>query len=613
MGFGISAGNNFINWQQPQNFGLGWNNNANMNLFGFDNNFGWGNSTGSVSTTSSSSSSIHETADEYEARIKRELAQKNAQIQEIFSQKQEAQKALTEIEKQKTALNGTVKKDGSVEIKGSIQADGTIKEEKLENISTGSKIMRGVGNFFSGIGNVCKSFVGIDPKTGKWDPLKCLRNVGVAVAVGTLCVFAAPLGAAAAAALGGGAIAAGVGTAVAAAPTALAYLGLGTGAYLAGKGVYNTAKADTLEEFDNATQDIGAGVFIGASSAMGLRGISKTAGVASASEGTIGSSISAGTKNILVNPWKASAQNFQVANARFSTARTFGASFKESFSLANQGVKEAHANVARDAFLSQKQKLTTQLEQQIADVEARYSAATSAKDKALLELEYDGLVNQYSQLESLPSTKVQWKSFGKANKEYNAQLKEYKKAMRPWGKGEVEIGGQKFTTADKSALSSTIKSIRKTQKGIDSQMSSLKKARFDSMKSMAKSSDSAHQTEVQEFGFSNKWYSTPYNWVQSKYYGFTMRKGIFGKGMMLANGAFYAVEPVWALQGTAKTSAAMPLNGMYAFNPTRESSKDLTTVLPAEQIAQAKSGLDTQAQQLKDAIAQYDAKLSNLA
>ncbi len=105
-------------------------------------------------------------------------------------------------------------------------------------------------NLIKGIGNVCKSFVGVDPKTGKWDPVKCIRNVGIAVGVAALCVFAAPLGAAAAAALGGGAIAAGVGTAVAAIPTALAYGGIATGAYMAGKGIYDTAKADTLQEFD---------------------------------------------------------------------------------------------------------------------------------------------------------------------------------------------------------------------------------------------------------------------------------------------------------------------------------------------------------------------------
>lgn len=595
-------GFNFTNnmWSQPMmtnfNSGFGWNNNFNWNTPS------WGTSAWS---TSSSASSKQESAEEYEARIKKEIAQKNEERKSLLTQRQELQKGLTQVQEQKTALNGTVKEDGSVEVKGTIQQDGTIKEEKLEDMTTGAKVMRGVTNFFKGIGNVCKSFVGIDPKTGKWDPIKCVRNVAIAVGVAVLCVFAAPLGAAAAAALGGGAIAAGVGTAVAAVPTVLAYGGLATGAYMAGKGVYDTAKAKNLEEFDQGTQDIGAGVFIGASSAIGLKSMSKAAGVASASDGSIASSVSAGVKNVFVNPWKAASQNFKWAEAGYTL---------NGLSGARQAVKMGQANVAKNAFETQRQQLTTKLEQQIADVEARYSAATSAKDKALLELEYDGLVNQYSQLETLPTTKTQWRTFGNANKEYNSQLKGYKNAMRPWGKGEVEIHGQKFTSADKEALSSAIKSISKTQKGIDAQMSSLRTARFDSMRVMAKDSGNARMSaDVQDFGFSTKWYSTPYNWAQSKYYGFTMPKGMMGKTMALGNGALYVTEPVWTLQGVAKTSGAMPLNGMYAFNPVREGSESLTTVIPAEQYAQAKSGYETQEQQIKTAIGEIDSKLQKLA
>lgn len=587
------------------------------NGFGYGNNFNWGTPSWGTSawTTSSSSSSKKESAEEYEARIKKEIAQKNEQKKVLLTQRQELQKGLTQIQEQQAALNGTVKEDGSVEVKGAIQADGTIKEEKLENMSTGAKIMRGVGNFFKGIGNVCKSFVGVDPATGKWDPIKCVRNVGIAVGVAALCVFAAPLGAAAAAGLASMGAAAGaataVGTAVAAIPTALGYAGLATGAYMAGKGVYDTAKADTLEEFDKGTQDIGAGVFIGASSAVGLRSMSKAAGVASASNGTKLSSVSAGIKNVFVNPWKASAQNFQIANARFATARTFGASYRESFSLANQAVKNAHADVAEAAFNNKKQNLISKLEQKIADAESRYTNAADPKKRALAELELESLYEQQIKLvDELPTTKAEWRTFDRANKEYNAQLKGYKKAMRPWGKGEVEIGGQKFTTADKETLSAAIKSIRTSQSEIGQQMSALRAERFSSMRAMA--SGELNQAQVEEFGFGTKWYSAPSNWVQSKYYGFSMPKGTMGKAMMLGNAAMYASEPAFALQGFGKAPAAMPLNGMYAYNPTREASEGLTTVIPAEQYAQAKTGYDSQAQQIKDAIGQIDTQLNAL-
>lgn len=594
MGFGTSLGN--FNWQQPMmnNFSYGWGNNS----FGW-NTPSWGTS---AWTTSSSTSSKQETAEEYEARIKKENAERNEKIKTLLAQKQEGNKALQQIQEQKTVLNGTVQADGSVEVKGSIQADGTIKEEKLENMSTGAKIMRGVGNFFKGIGNVCKSFVGVDPKTGKWDPVKCIRNVGIAVAVGALCVFAAPLGAAAAAGLASMGAAAGaataVGTAVAAIPTALAYGGLATGAYMAGKGVYDTTKADTLQEFDQGTQDIGAGVFIGAASAVGLKSMSKAAGVATASDGSVLSSVSAGTKNIFVNPWKAASQNFEWAEAGYAL---------NGLSGAREAVKLGQAGVARTNFNEHAQQLKTKLESQIADVEARYSAATG-KEKALLELEYDGLVQQYSQFENLPTTKAGWRGFENATKEYNSQLKGYKRAMRPWGKGEVEIHGEKFASADKKLLSEAISSIRKSQKGIQQQMSALKNERFSSMQTMAASGH--HAAEVNEFGFSTKWYGAPSNWVQSKYYGFSLPKTTMGYAGMLGNAALYATEPYWALQGVAKTSGAMPLNGMYAYQPLQE--KGETTLIPAEQYAQAKSGYEAQEKQIKDALGEIDSQLKEL-
>ncbi len=56
------------------------------------------------------------------------------------------------------------------------------------------------------------------------------------------------------------------------------------------------------------------------------------------------------------------------------------------------------------------------------------------KDKALLDLEYDGLVKQYSQFENLPTTKSGWKGFENSTKEYNSQLRSYKRALRPLAK-----------------------------------------------------------------------------------------------------------------------------------------------------------------------------------
>ena len=83
-----------------------------------------------------------------------------------------------------------------------------------------------------------------------------------------------------------------------------------------------------------------------------------------------------------------------------------------------------------------------------------------------------------------------------------------------------------------------------------------------------------------------------------------------GYAGMLGNAALYATEPYWALQGVAKTSGAMPLNGMYAYQPLQE--KGETTLIPAEQYAQAKSGYEAQEKQIKDALGQIDSQLKEL-
>ena len=129
------------------------------------------------------------------------------------------------------------------------------------------KALRAVDNGFKCVKNVAKSIAGFD-KDGKWDPVKCIRNVAIIAGVGALCAFAGPIGAAVGAKVGGLLMAAGVSattaatattvvaTSIAATPTVLRVVGLASGATLTTKGAIGTYYADTLEEFDTDLNEL---------------------------------------------------------------------------------------------------------------------------------------------------------------------------------------------------------------------------------------------------------------------------------------------------------------------------------------------------------------------
>lgn len=621
MGFGNTIGFNYVNNMYSQPMMNGWNTTFDWNTpnWGISD---WSSSSGTSS--SSKSSSKKESAAEYEARIKKEIAEKNEKNKTLYAQKQECQKGLDLIKQQEDMLaSGTKKQDGSVEIKGVRQADGTIKEEKLNEMSTGAKIFRGGINLLSGIGNVCKSLAGFDSETGKWDPVKCVRNVAIAAGVGALCAFAAPLGAAAAAALGGGAVATGVGTCISAIPAALATVGLGTGVYMAGKGIKETSDAiknNDLDAFDHGTQDLGAGLFIGISSAMGLKSISRSLGadaaaatasstsraLPSATESSflsrVGASVPNGLKNIFINPWKASAANFRNASSVMTEAGGGLTGFKTACKNTwTKPTEAADSNMQRSGenllanMREQAQKLQTQLDQ-----------AQTPKEELLIRMQMENLAKTGQKLTGA-NNKTGWKNLTEAYSESQKTIKDAIKVLKT--QGNVEIKGETFTIEDLSALQSQLKILSAQQKALKSQINSFKATTFDTMRTYAMHGSADKAGVAEQFGFSTKWYAQPWNWLQSKYYGFvkpTSTLGWIGKGL---NVSFLAVEPYWAAQGVIQNPATTASNVMFAYNPVRTKSEGSSTTITAEEIAQTKAQLEPQKEQLKNAMSQINSEL----
>ncbi len=230
---------NNYSWMQNQmpefNMNTGWNNFSSP-VFDFSNQY-WGSSSGA------SSSKKYETTEQKSARI---LKEKN-QIKKIEEEKVEYQKGVNEIDTKLKEIEAGKQKDGSVTVSMSAK-------DYRKNVSWGKRLLRGLGNAATGAWKMVKSIAGFDNE-GKWSPIKCIRNVALiagAVAATIACPALGPV---------------------------LLYAGLACGAVQVGKGVYNTCTAKTVEEIDNAWQDIGAGSATVLASRVGIKGMGKAANV----------------------------------------------------------------------------------------------------------------------------------------------------------------------------------------------------------------------------------------------------------------------------------------------------------------------------------------------
>lgn len=542
MTFNSIQNYNNMPWLQP--YMPTFNGGAGVGGWGSSIYSGWGGFAGSSSSSSSSSTDISNLSFEEYKKLKEKQSAEKAKIIT------EARATLAEVDPKIKELNTKI-----AQIEKGKQADGSSNYiEDFDKIKTGKKLGMAAMNMLDGVGNVCKSLIGFD-KDGKWNPVKCIRNVAIAVGVGVLCVYAAPLGAAVAAKLGGGAVAVGIGQAIAATKVVLPAVGLASGTIMTGAGIYNTCKADTLDEFNKGTQQIGQGLFIGLSSAAGLRGISKSAGVAATGNG-MWSNLGASVKNTFVNPWKAVGAEFSAAQNALNAPTLAGATAKTGFfnsvKTAKKGVDGLHYNVSNKAFTEAQTKACKTLNDKITEVKTKILNSSDAKDKAMLNTELKNLESQLNLVKNA-KTRQQWIELGKkTDLKKEIDYKWYHKLG--FGKNrEYTIDGQKMTARE-------LKPLLKNAKSDMSIVKTDVKAAMTSKMNQASRFATYDKTTAKDMGLSTKWYLAPYNWIKTKL-------GIGVTGMEIFGTALTITCPWYLLQPIVRNSCFQPINVMTAINP----------------------------------------------
>lgn len=564
---GVSPFNQYqnYNWQSQNNFGTGFNNAWNANSFSSPmfgaggwspyTAFGWG---GMI--TSSSTSSSTKSIEDVEKQKKENIKKKDVlfkQKEQILLQKEEVDKLQADFDKTKNA-------------------DGTAKKvEKLENMSLWSKLGRGAMNAFNGLGNLCKSLVGYD-ENGKWDPMKCIRNVAIAAAATAVCVFAAPVAVSVATALGASASTAAMAGAVAkgvlvTAPAVGALVG---GVAKTGKGLYDACTADTTEQFDRATESVGQGVAITIAARAGLKSISSSAGLASS-----------GLKGTFVNPFKAGYLEAQAAYSNIaSTATSAGLSsakdltFLKSVSAGRSGIKNFHADIKMDAFKKNLAKTRKSLAKEALEARKLVQSTTDPRAKALFEMQRDHALKCMSDLKRVKNT-TDLKAVLDATKNFEKLAKPQHRWSRSGS--SFEINGFKYTKAElEKCLGNSYK--------LNDAVNSLAKDQFKVMSNVAGSTKYADV--VDDFGMSNKWYAQPYNWAMAKYnQGIT--KGDIFFGAMTLSAPVYALDPLLRNPMMTANNIAILADPSYEEMQAERLSKEEVDA-EDQKFAQAKEQLD---------------------
>lgn len=555
-------------WAQSYSY---WN--SNLPQFSgwgnFNNNYIWswgsfGSSSSRQSNSRMDTQEAREKAQEDYAAKKHALIMKQSELDDLLveAEKEKQEQIEANFGKGCKVLD---LKDGSKQI-----------ELSLAEMPAMKKVGRAAGNFFKGIGNIGKKFLGFE--NGKWNPLKCIRNVAVAAGVAVLCIYAAPIGAAVGKALGSAFIA----SAISSVPTALCYTGLASGVYMAGKGVKGAVEAETVEEFDKSFQDIGAGTFMAASSVMGLNKISKTAGVAS--DGFL--------KNTFVNSWKAGNANLSRATDIMNTLGWDKAGFKAACAdakLAGARLKEREFQEAYDNEISR-------LNADISRVNQKLSAATSDSEKVFLRMEQEALNKDLTALTNA-KTRFDFKAMGTESQEYLNKLKleagnqkfnfkDFKHILN--SKDEVTIDGYTFKGNELKALQSRINVIDKSLRAHGKALSNISGLKHKAVSSIAGKSfsymddavnirsgstspvglnggfyESLRASAVEKFCFADKSFSLS-NW-------FNTQCASLSKVNLISEGSLIAFDPAYAAASYTKGSAYfMPAYFAQSVNPTHD-------------------------------------------
>ena len=486
----------------------------------------------------------------------------------------------------------------------------------LKKMSRWDKIKMGGMNLLKGMGNVLKKVAGYD-ENGKWNAMKCLKNVVIAAATGAALFACAPLGAALAAS--GWALTGAVVTSI---PAAVTAIGLGVATVSA---VKNTKKAmDAIEQgngdkFDKATQDLGSDIFIAGLSFSGYKSLNRTAGFGSsvrptytpAAEGSsllgkIGHWTKEHTVGRLMN-WvrnpisaKTSAQaNGAVYKNAVETAQLAGKKWCRlyGFKQAGKFAADKNASIAKEQFEKEFQATIDRLKQNNNTVLADGSIQNSTVAN-LRKTKIEEIITKLEQAK----TKGEWKDVRALTREFRAQLKDYRKALK--NNGTVDINGSTISRDAKLQALEDFKLVTKEAKQLDRTIRNISEQRFDSMYKM--SNRSTYANEVENFGLEgvhhNPWYSQPWHYASRNIKNFKAKEfdRYFGVWDYISHNkmkefgvACCIPAPEWFLQPYAKNPAFTPLVMGAVMDPIYEDVKMIFTKEEVQALKEMeKNGID---------------------
>lgn len=442
QGFNLGYSLPMSNYIQPSNYSNFWN-------------MGCGNSSAGTSKPESKKCDSYE---EYAAHINEV---RNAQ-REINVKRSEIKAAITEID------------DGIQEIRSSQKEDGSaVVAPKRKEMGFWGKTLRFLSNAGQGIVNMGKSLLGYEAD-GSWNWKKALKNAVITAAAIGAC-FIPVVGPA----IGYGLLA----------------FGAASGAVGIVKSSIDISNAKTDEELDKAQQNLGANIFVTATSVIGLKGAGsafRTSGAATgaatgaasgtasaASAASSGSRLAAAGKNIsnfckdvTVNAYKGAKQ----------------ASVNDMASVRANGFWKTYRTKVTDSFGSlrytqkfekQQSDLIKSLEDRISKIDAQLASKTG-NEKALLELEKESVTSIINRIRNA-KTKADWEAFAT-----DKDIVDMHSILQ----------GERAGAND--AMLATIKRISKENKALLEKLDKLAKAKDNSMKELA-CQPKKHKTELDDY------------------------------------------------------------------------------------------------------------------
>ena len=442
QGFNLGYSLPMSNYIQPSNYSNFWN-------------MGCGNSSAGTSKPESKKFDSYE---EYAAHINEV---RNAQ-REVNVKRSEIKAAITEID------------DGIQEIRSSQKEDGSaVVAPKRKEMGFWGKTLRFLSNAGQGIVNMGKSLLGYEAD-GSWNWKKALKNAVITAAAIGAC-FIPVVGPA----IGYGLLA----------------FGAASGAVGIVKSSIDISNAKTDEELDKAQQNLGANIFVTATSVIGLKGAGsafRTSGAATgaatgaasgtasaASAASSGSRLAAAGKNIsnfckdvTVNAYKGAKQ----------------ASVNDMASVRANGFWKTYRTKVTDSFGSlrytqkfekQQSDLIKSLEDRISKIDAQLASKTG-NEKALLELEKESVTSIINKIRNA-KTKADWEAFAT-----DKDIVDMHSILQ----------GERAGAND--AMLATIKRINKENKALLEKLDKLAKAKDNSMKELA-CQPKKHKTELDDY------------------------------------------------------------------------------------------------------------------